>query len=331
MLLSYDVALLLNRIMGPLGFWGFSLGLLGAGISSALTIPLGMVLTLEELYGLREESSRCARQHFRLSEDVESTPRAPAVTAAAPPWVAAAAAAGGAAAGGAQGGDLGKAAREGEGAVVEVGGEGRRRGGAAGGEPGGQRACGAVPSEAVQLEGGYCNDWSTWSRSKRWRMVGRPSVYCFLLLFSLIPSLLRLPTIAIITTAQVANGVLLPIVASTLLMSLNHAAIMGANGPQAMCQTCLMLPCVATTVYLASVVLLKQTLGRVIGGSEGTHAAIVTAMPVALVAVTLLILHLRSVRQGAPATGARAREPFGAAERLSPVRVAGRSIEDGGQ
>ena len=215
-----DVALLLNRLMGPLGFWGFSLGLLGAGISSALTIPLGMVLTLEELYGLREESSRCARQHFRLSEDVESTPRAPAVTAAAPPWVAAAAAAGGAAAGGAQGGDLGKAAREGEGAVVEVGGEGRRRGGAAGGEPGGQRACGAVPSEAVQLEGGYCNDWSTWSRSKRWRMVGRPSVYCFLLLFSLIPSLLRLPTIAIITTAQVANGVLLPIVASALLISI---------------------------------------------------------------------------------------------------------------
>ena len=48
------------------------------------------------------------------------------------------------------------------------------------------------------------------------------------------PSLLRLPTIAIITTAQVVNGVLLPAVASMLLLSLNHAGVMGRSGPQPM-------------------------------------------------------------------------------------------------
>ena len=59
---------------------------------------------------------------------------------------------------------------------------------------------------------------------------------------SIIPSLLRLPTIAIITTAQVTNGVLLPCVASLLLLSLNHAGVMGAAGPQPILLNVLMAP-----------------------------------------------------------------------------------------
>ena len=46
------------------------------------------------------------------------------------------------------------------------------------------------------------------------------------------------------------------------MLSLNHCAIMGRAGPQPMILTLLMLPCVTIALYLASVVLLKQTIGE---------------------------------------------------------------------
>ena len=61
---------------------------------------------------------------------------------------------------------------------------------------------------------------------------------------------------------QVVNGILLPCVASMLLLSLNHRRVMGAAGPQSLCLNMLLTPCVAITLYLAAVVLLKQTIGR---------------------------------------------------------------------
>ena len=38
-----DVATVLQTVMGDVGFYGFGIGLFGAGISSAMTIPMGYV------------------------------------------------------------------------------------------------------------------------------------------------------------------------------------------------------------------------------------------------------------------------------------------------
>lgn len=52
----------------------------------------------------------------------------------------------------------------------------------------------------------------------------------------------------------------------------------------------------AVTIYLASVVLLKQTVGRAVG-EGGAHVAIITAMPVAALQLVALLAHVRRVRR----------------------------------
>ena len=219
-----EVALVLRRVMGPIGFWGFGVGLFGAGLSSALTIPLGMALTLEDLYGLLEEEEE--------GEDEDAAGEA--VGAAFTP-------------------------------------------------PGG----GWVPSRR--------------SIKRRWRSCGRALFMSLFLLIGLIPSLLRMPTVTIITAAQVANGVLLPVVASVLLLSLNHSGFMAsAGGAQPMLNTLLMLPCVAIAMLLASMVLMKQTIGRAFG-ADGGRVAMTAAVPCAAAATLLLVSRVRVVRRAAGA------------------------------
>ena len=298
-----DVAWVLDQTMGGLGFWGFALGLFGAGISSALTIPIGTVMTLEDLYGLQEQPGRYARRHLPLEEEEEAVAaEAVAAEAEAAEAVAAEAVAAEARRG------LGRAASLPASGASSPGGTKTDFATAAPGAAhsrGGSdaAAAGAANTKSVEGHGFLANLrdwrlWRTWSRARRWRTFGRPLTYTAFLFLSLVPSLLRLPTLAIITIAQITNGVLLPIVASMLLLSLNHSNIMNAAGPQAMCLNCVMLPCVGITVYLASVVLLKQTIGRAIGGAEGTAAAIFAALPVAACAIAALIWKVHVVRNG---------------------------------
>ena len=201
-----DVARVLQGVMGRTGLYGFGVGLFGAGLSSALTIPLGLTLTLNDLYG--------------LSSDEEL---------------------------------------------------------AASGEESAKRT--------------------------RWR---RRGVMCAFLGMSVVPALLvpysgTETTILIITTAQVVNGVLLPWVAAALFISLNHASIVGGEsssegGPQGLVLNCLMAPCVAIAVFLACVVLLKQSIGRAIGGVDGAHTSILAALPIAMMLMMLLLYRVRVVR-----------------------------------
>ena len=52
-----DVGAELEKYMGKPGYAAFALGLFGAGISSALTIPLGTTLAIEDLFGLSDADS----------------------------------------------------------------------------------------------------------------------------------------------------------------------------------------------------------------------------------------------------------------------------------
>ena len=204
--------------VASLGFYGFSVGLFGAGLSSALTIPLGCALSIEDLYGLHTTDDDAAGG---------------GAAAATRPW-----------------------------------------------------------------------DAATW-----WRRRLRPVGMGLFLGLSVVPSLMRWPTIAIITTAQVVNGLLLPCVTSALLYALNHAGVMGAAGPQPRWLNALMLPCVGVTMLLACVVLLKQSLGRALGAA-GPQVAIVTAMPLA--AVLMLALARRALRAREPPHGGRGSRGRGA-------------------
>ena len=246
-----DVAHVLQSVMGDAGFYGFGIGLFGAGLSSALTIPMGCALSIEDLYGLHQQ-------------DDASSP------------------------GSGCGGGGGAAAR----------------GGISSGVPSCARACGALADADGALgsaRGGgggsgrlggrataHGAGWSSWSHAKRWHVLIRPLSMAAFLGLSLLPSLLRLPTIAIITTAQVVNGLLLPCVASLLFVCLNHSEIMGTAGPQEMLLNVVMAPCVGITFLLACVFCLKHTLGRLVG-EHGPQVAIVTSMPIALGLLLLLV------------------------------------------
>ena len=83
-----------------------------------------------------------------------------------------------------------------------------------------------------------------------------------------------------------------------LLLSLNHAGLMSASGPQQAYLNGLLIPCVAITLYLASVVLLKQSVGRAFG-ADGSRVAIGLALPLSMLLLLLLSLRVWIVRTGA--------------------------------
>ena len=157
-------------------------------------------------------------------------------------------------------------------------------------------------------------------RSRRGRLYFRTAAVGLFLALALVPSMLRLPTIAIITTAQVTNGLLLPCVASMLLLSLNHTRIMGAAKPQAAALNALMIPCVGITIYLACVVLLKHSLGRLPFARDPT-VPIAVAAPLAATLLLALTFVTASVRADGSAAavcawcaGRRRRQPTARAQ-----------------
>jgi len=237
-----DVAHVLEAVMGPAGLTGFAIGLFGAGISSALTIPLGTTLALEDLFGLHDPSSDS------------------------------------------KGGAKSLASADAAAAVAE-----RSR------APGSPRTA----LRPMQIGPSTTSGWRKALRVLRWHSWGRFAFIVSFLGLSLIPSLLQLPTITIIMTAQVVNGVLLPCVASMLLISLNDAELMSDASPQSACSNALMFPCVGIALYLASVVLVK----RLVTGGERPHDAMVGAVPLAAVGMICLagcVWVVRGARRHAP-------------------------------
>lgn len=111
-------------------------------------------------------------------------------------------------------------------------------------------------------------------------------------------------------------GVLLPCVASALLIALNDAALMGqgtggqgtggrgaggqrggSSKPQSALLNALMFPCVTIALYFASFALLKQTVGRW-DGFGGTDAAIIAAVPISAIGAVALGGVVWRVRSG---------------------------------
>ena len=127
-----------------------------------------------------------------------------------------------------------------------------------------------------------------------------------MLILSLVPSLARLPFIPISLAAQMVNGLLLPCVASSMWLCLNHPQIMP---PQSLVLNLLMAPCVGMTVFLAAIVVASNSVGRLVDGWTTNHSAEV-AGPIALLALLLLTLVLRRVRaSAAPSPRAAAAPP----------------------
>jgi len=220
-----DVSHVLEALVGPAGRVMFAMGLFGAGISSALTIPLGTTLALEELFGLRrEEAAKPVRGLAGADAAADATAD--------------------------------------------------------------------VTTDAITDRPGVLSDLSGRLRWCRW---GRHVFLATFLGLSLIPSLLQLPTISIIMTAQIVNGLLLPCVASALLLCLNDArSHMGSARPQPARLNALMFPCVGIALYLASVVLLKRLV------TAQASTAMASAVPVAAVGLVLLASCVYVLRRDQP-------------------------------
>jgi manganese transport protein len=231
-----DVAKVLQRVMGDAGVWGFAIGLFGAGVSSAMTVPMGNVAALEELYDLRS-----------------------------------------------------------------------RGGGGGGGDRSSGERLGCL----------------------RWRRRGRSIFLCAFICLALIPTLCDPPrpghpraTIQIITVAQIVNGLLLPCVTCMLLFALNHAGVMSKAQPQSQRRNVAMVPCVAMTVYLAVVVLLKQSVGRMVdgGGGRGAHVAIMAAMPLTALITLGLCVAVQRARARVGSVHASGGRKLGADQGKAPAR-----------
>jgi len=150
---------------------------------------------------------------------------------------------------------------------------------------------------------------STVARRRRWAKFGRSGFVVAFISLSLIPSLLRLPAIGVITTAQVVNGFLLPCVTSLLMVSLNHPVIMGqASEAQPVWRNVLIGLCVFVTMYLASVVLMKQTIGQAFG-SSGPRVT-TASLPLALLGIAALCFRVSTTRRRLGARPQRGKPPL---------------------
>jgi hypothetical protein len=97
----------------------------------------------------------------------------------------------------------------------------------------------------------------------------------------------------------VVNGCLLPFLTASLLLCLNHTAVMG-GAPQSRRANMLMAPCVALAIFLPTVVI----SGRLVAGPLGwrVHQQSVAAALVAALGPAVLTLLVRRARE--PTAGA---------------------------
>jgi len=248
---------LLEQTAGTPGVWLFALGLFGAGLSSALTVGLGTALAIEDseyIYmhvvaapaalATHDAASNASQQvslsvaeiRPRSSSVAEIRPRSSSVAEIRPPEDAHGGGSGGG--GGCGSGGSGVLSR------------GRRRR---------RRRLRAWLVESM---------WWSMLRSTRWSGHGKACFYVALFALGALPALLRVPTISVIQLAQVINGCLLPIIAALLMIALNDHALMRGQ-PQSLHLNVLMAPCAGMTLFLASVVLLDQSVGRLVSDWSG--------------------------------------------------------------
>ena len=109
------------------------------------------------------------------------------------------------------------------------------------------------------------------AESMRWCRHGKACFYVPFFALGAVPSLLRMPTISVIQLAQVINGCLLPIIAALLMVALNDHSLMRGE-PQPLHLNVLMAPCAGMALFLASVVLIDQSVGRLAADWSGGRA-----------------------------------------------------------
>ena len=107
--------------------------------------------------------------------------------------------------------------------------------------------------------------------SMRWCRHGKACFYVPFFALGALPSLLRMNTISVIQLAQVINGCLLPNIAALLMIAVNDHALMRGK-PQSSQLNVLMAPCAGMALFLASVVLLDQSVGRLAADWSGGRA-----------------------------------------------------------
>ena len=226
---------LLEQTAGTPGVWLFALGLFGAGLSSALTVGLGTALAIEDILGLHVVAAPAALATHDAASNA-SQQVSLSVAEIRPPEDAHGGGSGGG--GGCGSGGSGLLSR------------GRRRR---------RRRLRAWLVESM---------WWSMLRSTRWSGHGKACFYVALFALGALPALLRVPTISVIQLAQVINGCLLPIIAALLMIALNDHALMRGQ-PQSLHLNVLMAPCAGMTLFLASVVLLDQSVGRLVSDWSG--------------------------------------------------------------
>ena len=274
-----DVVAVIEQVIGAGGKWGFALGLFGAGVSSALTVPFASALAVEDLLGLRRAKVAMAARTRSRGPRMRRRPRRR--RRASPPPSPPGAGAATSAAAGAAASTAGTARRR------------RRRVRAAA-----PLAAATAPRRAV--------------RPRATRVGAQNKFMAAMLILSLIPSLAQ-PFIPISLAAQMVNGLLLPCVASSMWLYLNHPQIMP---PQGLVLSLLMAPCVGMTVFLAAIVVASNSVGRLVDGWT-TNCSAEVAGPSAL---SRCCSHARA------ATGARERRAVAAGRRRRRRRRAARRV-----
>ena len=141
--------------------------------------------------------------------------------------------------------------------------------------------------------------------STRWCRHGKACFYVPFFAMGALPSLLRMNTISVIQLAQVINGCLLPNIAALLMIAVNDHALMRGK-PQSSQLNVLMAPCAGMALFLASVVLLDQSVGRLAAGWSGGRS-LQLAAPITLGGLVALLCAVRRARRqhtGPASTGA---------------------------
>jgi len=218
-----DLAEVLRGVAGESGVRIFAIGLYGAGISSALTVPIGSALAVEDLLGWQPKP--LANQHATDKRH--------------------------------------------------------------------SRCCSAAASESPTAtdKGGGAGQHTTWSS---W---GRRALMCSIIVLGMVPSLLNLPTMAVIMTAQLVNGMLLPFVSASLVICINDSCIMGSRIASRLGNAAI-APCLAASFFLASMVVVGKAIGGLAMDQEEALLSIVPSTVMTVIGLAFIFFYAWRVRRG---------------------------------
>jgi len=120
---------------------------------------------------------------------------------------------------------------------------------------------------------------------------------CTIVVLGTLPSLLAMPTMAVIIAAQLVNGLLLPFVSALLVICVNDRGIMGAHLMNGV-GNALLAPCLCASFFLAAIVIVGKISGGPSADQQGTAASLVPSVLIATIGFALVGLVVLRARRG---------------------------------